>query len=169
MLESREATVGAASEVANDIAEGDLVYLEPKTYERRSVPMSRTLADDMAEHVLGRPSDPDASGCASLICLRRQGASRRSHPAVAGTRVFNHTEIPPSPPAPSPTSGLVVDPSVVPVRGLSTSVDELSQVVGGLAVDGAAGLGVVVEQDVGSVALAFGDDRDGEAGVEEFG
>ena len=41
-------------------ARGGLSYDDPKTYERRSVPMPRSLADDMANHLLSRPADQDA-------------------------------------------------------------------------------------------------------------
>ena len=52
-------------EVAESAAEigsvpGGIVYDDPKTYERRTVPMPRNLADEIADHLMSRPSDPNA-------------------------------------------------------------------------------------------------------------
>ena len=48
-------------------------------------------------------------------------------------------------------------------------MDGVAEVVGGFLVGGVAGFGVVVDEDLGAVALALGDQGDVEAGVEEFG
>ena len=49
-------------EVAESVSEvhGALVYGEPKTYERRSVPIPTSLADELADHLARRPGEPDA-------------------------------------------------------------------------------------------------------------
>jgi integrase len=51
-------TIEVAASVSED--EGNLIYLEPKTYERRTVPMPRALAHEMGVYLGTRPSDPDA-------------------------------------------------------------------------------------------------------------
>lgn len=50
----------AVSEVKKERDASGLVYDEPKTYERRSVPIPKTLANELANHLLTRPSDPNA-------------------------------------------------------------------------------------------------------------
>jgi excisionase family DNA binding protein len=58
--------------------------------------------------------------------------------------------------------------STRPPAGQLLAVDDAAEVFGGLAVGGAAGLGVVLDEDLGAVALALGDHADVEAGVEEL-
>jgi integrase len=48
------------SEVAKADAPNGLLYDAPKNYERRSVPLPATLAQELAEHLKSRPGDADA-------------------------------------------------------------------------------------------------------------
>ncbi|HEX2063912.1 MAG TPA: site-specific integrase [Acidimicrobiales bacterium] len=50
----------SAAEVPRRICPGGLLYEEPKTYERRSVPLHRALADELADHLMTRPLDAGA-------------------------------------------------------------------------------------------------------------
>jgi integrase len=50
----------SVAEVKKSTHPTGLVYDEPKTYERRSVPIPQTLANELADHLLTRPSDPSA-------------------------------------------------------------------------------------------------------------
>ena len=59
-IRGRAEVAESASEVPTRVAPGGLVYEEPKTYERRSVPLHRALADELADHLLTRPADPQA-------------------------------------------------------------------------------------------------------------
>lgn len=50
----------SASEVSLRLSPVGLIYEEPKTYERRSIPLHRALADELGDHLLRRPTDPTA-------------------------------------------------------------------------------------------------------------
>jgi len=54
-------------------------------------------------------------------------------------------------------------------RGPLSLVDDVAEVLGGAAVGGAAATGVVLDEDLGAVALAAGDGGDVEACVEQLG
>ncbi len=60
VISGRIEVAESASEVPRRIAPGGLLYEEPKTYERRSVPVHQALADELADHLRTRPQEPRA-------------------------------------------------------------------------------------------------------------
>ena len=60
VINRRVEVAESATEVPSRLAAGGLIFDDPKTYEHRSVPLHAALADDLANHLLSRPADPDA-------------------------------------------------------------------------------------------------------------
>lgn len=60
LMNSRVHVVESASQVPRREAEGGIIYQETKTYEARSVPLTRSVAKELTEHLKGRPQDPNA-------------------------------------------------------------------------------------------------------------
>jgi integrase len=60
LVSRRIHVVESAAQVPRREAEGGIIYQETKTYEARSVPLTRSLAAELTEHLKSRPQDPKA-------------------------------------------------------------------------------------------------------------